>query len=383
VNDWLPEHQTHLFYTFAHIDSVIDQLGNVLYGFLEAGPLDFENRVTDGREDVLIRAIAPIPEAVPRLASDALNQMRSAIEHALFAEVEHLTGRTLEPEEAQAIEMPVTKDPKALSEWFKHKRRRTLPVIQSTGVLGGRIAALQPHEAADEQSHLLRVLAEHTNLSKHRTPAVAAVRLGTIVPDHPAPGLVITGEYEDDSPLNVGDVLASVPAGVRVPMNIWPKLGIRRPHTGEWIVLIHELRQLETWVRTEAIPLIIMGTTDVNPIPPHLDITRGYTAYADARAEAKAVPAGERHQLQIAGKGVREDLPGVFQQRLPEIPGEAVDAFVGSLSDADAVETIKRYMRVRENRGELHAVAYLRRLVSAAVPSEGSAVRGTDESGQV
>lgn len=364
MNDWLPEHQRHLLYSLAHVDSVIDQLGDVLYGFLEAGPLDFENRVTDGREDVLIRAISPIPEAVPRLASDALNQMRSAVEHALFAEVEHLTGRKLEPEEAQAIEMPVTKDPKALTEWFKHKRRRTLPVLQSAGVLGGRIAALQPHEAPDEQSHLLKVLAEHTNLSKHRMPAVAAVRLGTIVPDHPAPGLVITGEYEDDSPLNVGDVLASVPAGVRVPMNIWPKIGIRRPHTGEWIVLIHELRQLETWVRTEAIPLIIVGSTDVEPIPPHLDITRGYTAYADARAEAKAVAAGERHQLRIAGKGVREDLPGVFKQMLPEIPRETVDAFVAGLSDADAVETISRYMRIRENRGDLHAVAYLRRLVS-------------------
>lgn len=368
MNDWLPEHQRHLLYTFAHIDSVIDQLGNVLHDFLQAGPLDFENRLTDEREEVLIRAIAPIPESVPRLASDALNQMRSAVEHALFAEVEHLTGRKLEPEEAQAIEMPVTKEPKALADWFRHRRRRTLPVIQSSGVLGGRIAVLQPHEAADEQSHLLKVLAEHTNLSKHRMPAVAAVRLGTIVPDYPVPGLVIAGEYEDDSPLDVGDVLLSVPAGVRVPMNIWPKLGIRRPHTGEWIVLIHELRQLETWVRTEAIPLIIMGTTDVNPIPPHLDITRGYATYADARAEAKTVPAGERHQLRIAGKGVREDLPGVFRQMLPEIPGETVVAFVDGLSDADAVETIKRYMRVRENRGELHAVAYLRRLVSTKSP---------------
>lgn len=379
MNDWLPEHQRHLLYTFAHIDSVIDHLGNLLHDFLEACPLDFENSLADEREEVLIRAIAPIPEAVPRLAADALNQMRSAIEHALFAEVEHLTGRKLEPEEAQAVEMPVAKDPKALADWFKHKRRRTLPVLQATGVLGERIGALQPHGAADEQSHLLKVLAEHTNLSKHRIPAVAAVRLGTIVPDYPAPGLVIAGEYEDDRPLNVGDVLVSIPAGVGVPMSIWPKLGIRRPHTGEWIVLIHELCQLESWVRTEAVPVIIVGTTDVSPIPPHLDINRGYTAYADARAEAKVVPAGERHQLRILGKGAREGLPAVFQQMLPNIPGAAVDAFVDSLSDADAVETIKRYMRVRENRGELHAVAYLRRLVSASVPSGGSGSQATNE----
>lgn len=192
--------------------------------------------------------------------ADALNQMRSAIEHALFAEACHLTGRNLTPEEARAIEMPVTKDEKSLSEWFKHRRRRTLPVLQSSGVLGGRIGPLQPWKATDEQSHPLKVLAEYANHSKHRMPAVAAaVRLGTIIPDYVVPDLVIAGKYENDSPLDVGDVLASVPAGVYVPMSIWPKLGIRRPHTGEWIVLMQELREPEAWVRTEAVLLIIIG----------------------------------------------------------------------------------------------------------------------------
>ena len=365
MNDWLPEHQQHLLYTLAHVDSVIDQVGNVLYDFLESGPLEFENRTVDGREDVLIRSIAPVPEVVPRLAADALNQMRSAIEHALFAEVCHLTGRKLEAEEAQAVEMPVKKDEQALTEWFKHKRRRTLPVLQSSGVLGVRIGALQPYESVGEQSHPLKVLAEHTNLSKHRMPAVAAVRLGTVVPDYPVPGLVITGEYEDDSPLKAGDVLASVPTGTYLPMSIWPKVGIRRPHTGQWMVLMHELRQLEEWVRTHAIPLLVLGTTDVDPIPPHLEIGKGYATYADAHAEAKAIPAAERHRLRVAGKGLRDDLPGVFEQKLPDIPRETVDAFITSLSNAEAIELITRYMRVRENRGERNAIAYLRRLISA------------------
>lgn len=271
---------------------------------------------------MLIEAIAPIPESVPRLASDALNQLRSALEHALFAEVVQLTGRELTQEEAQAIEMPVAKDPKALVDWFKHRRRRTLPVLQESGVLGGRVAALQPHEAADEQSHPLKVLAEYTNHSKHRMPAVAAVRLGTIIPDYVVPGLVIVGEYEDDSPLNVGDVLASVPAGVPVPMSIWPKLGIRRPHTGDWMVLMQELGQLEAWVRTEALPLIILGTTEVDPIPTHLDLTRGYATYGEARAEAKGIPAVERHQLRIKGQGLRDDLRASLSRNCQTSPGK-------------------------------------------------------------
>lgn len=365
MSDWLPEHQRHLLYTLAHVDSVIEHLAGTLYDYLRAGPLEFENRATAGRDDMLVKAIAPIPEAVPRLASDALNQLRSAMEHALFAEVVQLTGRDLTPEEAQAIEMPVTKDPKALSDWFKHKRRRTLDVLQESGVLNGRIAALQPHEAKDKQSHPLRVLAEHTNHSKHRTPAVAAVRLGTIIPDYVVPNFVIAGEYEDDSPLNVGDVLASGPAGIPVPMSVWPKLGIRRPHTGEWKVLLHELGQLETWVRSEALPLIIVGTTHVDPIPPQLNIDRGYATYAKARAEASAVPAVERHLLRIKGQGLRDDLPGVLKQKLPETPRETAEAFVAGLSDTAALELINRYMRIRKNRGELNAIAYLRRQVSA------------------
>jgi hypothetical protein len=359
VTDWLPEHQRHLLYTLAHVDSVIEQLSGVLDDFW---PLEFENLVKDGRDHVLVEKILPVPEAVPRLASDALNQMRSAIEHALYAEVEHLIGRTLDSEEAKGIEMPVKTDEPALAEWARHKRRKTLPVLHLSGELGGRIAELQPY---DDDSHPLRLMAEHTNLSKHRMPAVAAVRLGAVVPDYSVPGLWIADEYEDDSPLSVGDVLASVPAGVQVPMSVWPKIGIRRPHTGGWMVLMHELRIAEEWVRTEAIPRLIVGTTSVDPISPHLDISRGYEEFDDAIAAAQSIPAAERQQLRIMGKGVREDLPGVFAQKLPEASREVVDELVAGLSDAAAVEIIRRYMRVRDNRGELHAIAYLRRLVSA------------------
>jgi len=310
---------------------------------------------------VRIKAIAPIAEAVPRLASDAMNQMRSALEHAVFAEVVQLTGRELTQEEAQAIEMPVKTDENTLAERFKHRRRRTLPVLQASGDIGRRIAALQPYDVDDQQSHPLKVLAEYTNHSKHRMPAVAAVRLGTIVPDYVVPGLLIVGEYEDDSPLGVGDVLASVPAGVPVPMSIWPKVGIRRPHTGEWMVLMQELGQLETWIRTEALPQIITGSCDVELIPPQLDISGGYPT----SAEAGAIPAVERHQLRLMGQGLRDDLPGVFEQKLPEVPRETVDAFVAGLSDDAAIELMNRYMRVRENRGKSNAIAYLRRLISA------------------
>lgn len=355
---WLPQHQRHLLYTLAHIDGVIEQIGKVLYDFLAPGPMKLERRITGGMEYVVLGQSSPVPEAVPRLAADALNQMRSALEHALYAEVEHLSGRQLDPEEAKGIELPVDKDEPALAQWAKQRRRKTVPVLHPDEVLGGRIRRLQPD---GDDSHPLKVLAEHTNLSKHRMPAAAALRLGAVVPDYQVPGLVIAGEYEDDSPLNVGDVLASVPAGTYVPLSIWPKIGIRRPHTGRWVVLMHELRTVEEWVRTKAIPQLIMGTTTVDPLPPHLDISVGYAEYAEAFAAAKGTPAAEREQLRIMAQGLREDLPSVFEQKLPEFPREVIDSFVEGLSDAEAVALISRYKRVRDNRGESSAVEYLRR----------------------
>lgn len=136
---------------------------------------------------------------------------------------------------------------------------------------------------------------------------------------------------EDDTPVSEGDVVASIPAGAHVPMGIWPRIGIRRPHTGAWMMLVQELLELEAWVRTEAIPLIIMGTTEIDHLPPHLDMSRGYPEHAEK------MPAAERHGLRIAA----------------------------NLSDEATVEVIERYMRVRENRGERSAVEYLRRKLTS------------------
>lgn len=174
MSNWLPAHQSHMLYTIAHADGLIERMGDALYDYLQVGPFELESRVRDGREEVVVRSVRPIPEAVSRLASDALNQLRSAMEHALYAEVEHLMGRSLDASEAQAIEMPVKTTPEALKVWFNHKRLRTLPELQAAGILGKRVEALQPFNADDDQAHPLKVLAEHTNLSKHRMPAVAA-----------------------------------------------------------------------------------------------------------------------------------------------------------------------------------------------------------------
>lgn len=363
MTDWLPPHQQHLQFTLAHVDEVIDRMGDILFEYLRSDPFELSNRSRDGRSEVLIVGIRPLPEVVPRLAVDALNQLRSAVEHALFAEVEHEEQRPLEAAEAQAIEMPIKVDRSGLAEWHLHKRRRTLPTLHADGKLGRRIRQLQPSEAADPQVHPLKLLAEHSNLAKHRMPAVAAVRIGMVNPDFRVLGLELNSRYEDERPVQVGDVLASVPEGVIVPLDIWPKVAIRRPHLGTWEVVVRELGSIETWVREEALPTIIVGSTDVPPIRPQLNTSRGYARYADASAAAGEVPAAVRHQMRFAGQSARNDLPAIFMQALPHTEKVRVEDFVSELSDQDAIEIVNRMNRVRSSRGEASMVEYLRRRI--------------------
>lgn len=100
-----------------------------------------------------------------------------------------------------------------------------------------------------------RVLAEHTNHAKHRAPAVAATRLGAVVVHrHDSPPRIEPDSGGPLRPLRRGDVLAGIPAGEHVPLDIWPAVAIQRPHTASWHVIVRELSDIQDWVRSVAIP---------------------------------------------------------------------------------------------------------------------------------
>ena len=63
---------------------------------------------------------------------------------------------------------------------------------------------------------------------------------------------------EDDAPVSEGDVVASIPAGVHVPMDIWPKIGVRRPHRGVWMMLVQELLALRQYRHNPGIRISIV-----------------------------------------------------------------------------------------------------------------------------
>ncbi|GLX95529.1 hypothetical protein [Herbidospora sp. NBRC 101105] len=308
---WLPDHQQHVVYSLAHSDELIARTGRILQHFTAQGTLNLGNVAVGNTANVTVTGIASIPQAIPRLAADALNQLRSALEHVVYAEIVHQVGRPLTPQEARCIEMPAAATAHDFDKWLKHRHRSSLAPLQLGAALCERLRDLQPFRHSDPERHPLRVLVEHTNWSKHRTPSVAATLIGAVIPDGPAAGVVVSAN--PNRPVEIGDVLASGPAGVKVPLDIWPKISIRRPHSESWHILLHELRDLEQWVREVALPVLITGTsTDVPPLPPHLDTTIGYEDFRAALAAAHPTPAAARVAWELQVEVARNSLARII-----------------------------------------------------------------------
>jgi hypothetical protein len=360
---WLPEHQTHVALTLAHADDLIARAADIYFAYIQPGPLEFENVDESGTSYMKVRAVAPLPAAVARYAADALTQLRAAIEHAIYAEVEEQLGRELTRDEGRQIEMPACIKEKDLQDWLRKRPRRELAPLRNGAPLVTRIRDLQPYHRRDFDQHPLRILAEHTNHAKHRAPAVAATRVGAVIPDFPSPEVQLA-KSETGGPARPGDVLARSPSGVVVPVSIWPEVSIRRPHTGTWHVLMKELRSLEDWVRTVAIPLLVIGIRDVDPLPPQLDTTVGYDDVRAALASAGEIPAVQRLDRRIRAGIARVTVVDILATYEGGPDRAVIQAWVDGLSDDELLEKLDRLTQVVRNPVALAAV--VRALLSEA-----------------
>ncbi|GAA1309720.1 hypothetical protein [Saccharothrix xinjiangensis] len=332
---WLPEHQFHAAYTLAHVDALIARAGEVLHDYLEPGPFTLENIVDGQVAKVRVKAVAPLPAAAARYAADAMTQLRAVIEHTIFAEIEYVLGRALSDDEARAIEMPAAISEAKFSEWLRHRRRRDLPPLHDGQPMVRRLRQLQPYQRTDVDNHPMRVLAEHTNLAKHRTPAVAAVRLGKINLDVPEPAATTM----PGGPVQIGDILATIPMGKQVPATIWPEVSIQRPHTATWHIVIKELGMLEEWVRTIAIPYLVAGTRDVSPLPPGLDTTVGHEDLRVTLSVAPDKSAMKRSEWRIMAATARQGLTETLALHPERVEPAVIQAWLDGLDD-DAVMAV-------------------------------------------
>lgn len=335
---WLPDHQQHVVYSLAHADDLIARTGRILYDYTARGTLSLKNVLVGNTARLTVTGVAPMPQAVARLTADVLNQLRSILEHVVYAEVVHQIGRPLNAQAARSIDMPAAATRDDFDKWLKHRHRRSLAPLQPGASLCERLRDLQPFQRREPENHPLRILVEHTNWSKHRRPVVAATLIGATIPDGPAEGLLVsTGP---NRPVEVGDVLASGPTNLQVPVDIWPEISIQRPYKESWHNLLHELRDLEQWVREVALPVLIAGTSDVPPVPPHLDTTVGYTDFRAALASAGSTPAATRTAKDLQVGVARDGLARIIALH-PEA-GKDVDAikrWVAELSPDGVLQT--------------------------------------------
>ncbi|WP_448333796.1 hypothetical protein [Streptomyces sp. DSM 41534] len=356
---WLPDHQLHVVETLAHVDHTVERLLRLTHDYTEHGTITFAEVSKGDRVDVVVQEVAPLPQAIPRLVADALTQLRAALEHTLYAEVEVALGRPPTEEEAKSVEMPAACDAAALTQWFGNRRRRQLAPLNAGTPLAQRIERLQPFQRRNPDEHPLRLLAVYTNVAKHRAPAVAATRLGAVHPDDPHSDLTVALPLKhgpqpgDGLPLREGDVLASAPRGARIPFSVWPTVSLQRPHTGMWAIAANELELLEEWVRTVAIPVLVTDRHEVSPLPPHLDITVGHRDIRAALAAAGRTPAVVRSRDRIAAATGRAGLVEVlaFFPGRPET--ETVRAWLDSLDDTQVVEHVLHLRTVSGRPREL------------------------------
>lgn len=339
---WLPDSQIPVASTLAHADDLIARVGELVIAHSrDEGAIELHDVYEAGMVHSQVSAVRPLARAISLYTADALTTLRAAVEHALFAEVEAGTKRPLKEAEQRSVEMPACETAPAFDQWVHKRKKNAPPPLLLGSNLLARMRTLQPYRRKDPAEHPLRVLAAHSNLAKHRMPAVTATRVSLVHSWEPAPGLIVAPPTTE--PVQVGQTLASLPPGRVVPLDIWPSIAIRRPHTGEWKLLVDELEYIADWVRRVAIPVLITGSHDsIDPLPATFVTDRGHLDERTAIAVGTRESARERGRHDIAVEIARKDLPAILALH-PSKPDLAMlEAWVRDLDPDQVLERIRR-----------------------------------------
>ncbi len=365
---WLPDHHLPVVATLAHADDLIAQIGELLLAFQAESDGLFEVREqSDGTVNrAIVASLVPIPRKLPLLVADALVALRGALEHTLFAEVEHRDG-TLSEDLAKRVEIPARSSWANFAEWEKERDRKGPPSLSVGSDLMLRIESLQPFHRQTPVDHPLARLVSYTNHAKHRTPAVAAVMLPVVYREDQLPKSFADLPRREERPLQVGEVVFESPVGEVVPLTLHPTIGLNRPGTDLWPVLMHELRDLADWVRKLALPrLITGGDPPVDALPASFDISAGHDNERRAIGEGTHTTAFERQLVRLTAATTRPDLVDMVGAAPGAPARELVERWVAQLTDEQVVERVRRLPRMSSASDEARAMTMLRGLVDEA-----------------
>ena len=136
---WLPDHQLHVVATVARVHELLATMTEVVYDYVAPpGPLTLDTVPAGDLAQVVVTAVAPLPEAASRYAATALTELRAALEHVLYAEVEEELAHELSDEQGRQVEMPAYSTPGKLGEWLRHGRRRQVRPLRDGPLVAAR-----------------------------------------------------------------------------------------------------------------------------------------------------------------------------------------------------------------------------------------------------
>lgn len=230
VLDWLPPGLTHVALRLARADELQYQLGRECLNW-SVNALELKQvRRPDGRLNVIVERVRPIPPLVELLFSEVVNHLRSAIDNVVFYMVENIRGRPLPNNAAHLVAMPIVQSAEDLKVWLDRRRSR-VPELDSGTDLYSRIESQQPYRSlavvtalsADFERftgpielygvHPLTLLQGYSNTDKHRAVRVAVGR--TLEGQHPTAQRAEHGM--NWTPLQPGSLYAGGPGVIVCP----------------------------------------------------------------------------------------------------------------------------------------------------------------------
>ena len=343
--DWLPDRHLGVAATLAHSDELIGQICDLLFPYQtqESGIVGLREERNGSVSKTVVSSLASMPRKIPLLVADALVTLRAAMEHVIFTEVEYIDG-PLEEKSAKLVEMPAAETYEAFEAWKTKRRRNGPPSLRTGGEIVGRIAALQPfHRQQNPRMHPLARLVSHTNHAKHRTPAVVAVGLATMYEDANVPQSIGELKPGPKGPLRIGDVLTETVLGIQTSITMFPTVGINLPSTGQCPVLLNELDEIATWVRTQALPRPPSGGAQpAQMLPTRYDISNTNTDEKLAMSAGAMTSAAAHHVDRLTAAAARLDLVELIGSTDGCPNSEMITDWLDGLSDSAVNERVKR-----------------------------------------
>ncbi|WP_419404190.1 hypothetical protein, partial [Micrococcus sp. F3Y] len=141
----------------------------------------------------------------------------------------------------------------------------------------------------------------------------------------------------------MGEVIAETPRGAQIPVALFPTIGINRPGTDRWPVLMKELEGLAIWVRTQAVPRLITGIEPPLPaLPTRYEIAIGHDDERSALSAGSTVSAAQLHNDRLGAATVRRDMVETIGQMEDAPSAEQIATWLGSLSDQEMLARMRQ-----------------------------------------